>query len=75
MLEKYKLVNVPEGGVDHLVNGDRVSVTDQMTDEQAEAMIAAGLPYFEPVEQAKAEPAQKEANGKASKKDSVPAEQ
>ncbi|MBO9640166.1 MAG: hypothetical protein J7576_18495 [Siphonobacter aquaeclarae] len=74
MLDKYKLINVPEGGVDHLVNGDRVPVTDQMTDEQAEAMMAAGLLYFEPVEPAKAEPAQKDANGKAGKKDSVPVE-
>ncbi|MDQ1089001.1 hypothetical protein [Siphonobacter sp. SORGH_AS_1065] len=49
MLHKYKLVGVPEGGVDHLIDGTRVSVNEQMTDAQAEALIAAGLGYFEPI--------------------------
>ncbi|PMD97686.1 hypothetical protein BWI97_08740 [Siphonobacter sp. BAB-5405] len=51
MLIKYKLIHVPEGGVDHLINGQRVTLSNKMTDEQAEILIAAGpgKKYFKKV--------------------------
>ncbi|WP_171062925.1 hypothetical protein [Larkinella sp. C7] len=48
MLTKYELVNVPDGGVDHLISGRRVSITPNLTDEEADELIAVGLPYFQP---------------------------
>lgn len=51
MLKKYKLVDAFEGGVDHLIDGRRVPVSQDMTDEQAEVLINAGLPYFETIKQ------------------------
>lgn len=51
MLKKYELTNVPEGGVRHPVgNLGLVEINDQLTDEQADALIDAGLDhYFKPV--------------------------
>lgn len=49
MLTKYKLVDTFQGGVDHLIDGTRVAVNEQMTDAQAEVLINAGLKYFEPI--------------------------
>lgn len=48
MLTKYELVNVPDGGVDHFISGQRVRINQNLTDEQAEQLITAGLPYFQP---------------------------
>ncbi|MVM39462.1 hypothetical protein GO730_20860 [Spirosoma sp. HMF3257] len=46
MLTKYDLVNVPEGGVDHLVESRRYSINDQLTDQDAEVLINAGLGHY-----------------------------
>lgn len=53
MLKKFELVNVPEGGVRHPVGHmGLVEINDQLTDEQAEMLIKAGLGhYFKPVEE------------------------
>ncbi|TAF02277.1 MAG: hypothetical protein EAZ80_01655 [Runella slithyformis] len=69
MLKKYKLVNVPEGGVDHLVEGyGKVSVTEErLTDEIAEKLIEAGLNYFEVVNDV-VEPVKADENGKKTKR-------
>ncbi|RCR69424.1 hypothetical protein [Larkinella punicea] len=49
MLTKYTLIHVPSGGVDHLLNGVRVRIDHRLTDEQADQLRAAGLPYFQEI--------------------------
>jgi hypothetical protein len=46
MLIKYELVNVPPWGVDHFVGDRRYSITDRLTDQQAELLINAGLQKY-----------------------------
>lgn len=47
MLTKYDLVNVPEGGVRHSVgNWGLLAINEQLTDDQADACIKAGLGHY-----------------------------
>ncbi len=52
MLTKFKLVNVPQGGVRHSVgNLGLVNIDETLTDSLAEKLIQAGLQhYFEPAD-------------------------
>jgi hypothetical protein len=52
MLTKFKLVNVPQGGVRHSVGSlGLVNIDETLTDSLAEKLIQAGLKhYFEPAD-------------------------
>ncbi|GAB3256034.1 hypothetical protein GCM10027347_17590 [Larkinella harenae] len=50
MLTKYRLIHVPSGGVDHLLDGHRVRINQNLTNEQADRLKALGLPYFQLIE-------------------------
>jgi hypothetical protein len=51
MLTKYKLINIPEGGVIHTLPGRRrVRITPKMSDSQADELISLGVTqYFLPI--------------------------
>jgi hypothetical protein len=51
MLTKYKLINIPEGGVIHTLPGRRrVRITPNMSDSQADELISLGVTqYFLPI--------------------------